>query len=82
MRYVFARARQESHLRAYRNYVTDALRIITQNTAGTVEEGIYLPQRFAELYAEDTEPAEEDTRSCEEIVADMWKALKGGTNDG
>lgn len=82
MRYVTARARQEGYDRTYRSYITDAARIISQNTARTVENGIYIEQRFADIFDEQGEPEEEDTRSCTEIVADMWKALKGGNHDG
>lgn len=76
MRYVAARARTESALRAYRFYIADNVRVIGQNTANFVgEHGAYYPTRFEELLNPAEEP-EEDTRSCVEIVHDMWKVIR------
>ena len=67
MRYVLAQYRREQEDKAYRIYVTDALRLISENTASSVG-GKYITARFADVIAS---PKEEDTRTCEEITADI-----------
>lgn len=67
MRYVIAQYRREQEDKAYRIYVTDALRLISENTASSVG-GKYITARFADVIAP---PKEEDNRTCEEITADI-----------
>lgn len=76
---VFPRLVRELELeKAYKIYVTDALRAIAENTSppasyftdGNV--GKYPAHRFAELF--DTKPVE--TRTPEEIVSHILKKLK------
>ena len=67
MRYVLAQYRREQEDKAYRIYVTDALRLISENTASSVG-GKYITARFADVIAP---PKEEDNRTCEEITADI-----------
>nr|DAL16896.1 MAG TPA_asm: hypothetical protein [Caudoviricetes sp.] len=52
--------------KAYRVYVTDALRIVTENTA-RFASGSYIKARYAEI----VEPKKQDDRTCEEITADV-----------
>ena len=66
MRYVLAQYRREQEDKAYRIYVTDALRLISENTASSVG-GKYITARFADVIAP---PKEEDNRTCEEITAE------------
>lgn len=67
MRYVLAQYRWEQEDKAYRIYVTDALRLISENTASSVG-GKYITARFADVIAP---PKEEDNRTCEEITAEI-----------
>ena len=67
MRYVLAQYRREQEDKAYRFYVTDALRLISENTASSVG-GKYITARFADVIAP---PKEEDNRTCEEITAEI-----------
>ena len=67
MRYVLAEYQQEQEGKAYRIYVTDVLRLISENTASSVG-GKYITARFADVIAP---PKEEDKRTCEEITADI-----------
>ena len=53
---------------AYRVYVTDALRLTVENTAKYVG-GDYIKARYIEII----EPKEVDTRTGDEIVADIIK---------
>ena len=67
MRYVLAQYRREQEDKAYRIYVTDALRLISENTASSVG-GKYITARFGDVIAP---PKEEDNRTCEEITAEI-----------
>ena len=67
MRYVLAQYKREQEDKAYRIYVTDALRLISENTASSVG-GKYITARFADVIAP---PKEEDNRTCEEITAEI-----------
>ena len=51
---------------AYRIYVTDALRIVGENTAQYVG-GNYIKARYVDII----EPKKQDNRTCEEITADI-----------
>ena len=51
----------------WQNYMADAARICTENTAKAVGEAAYLPKRFIEVL----NPPKEDKRSGEEIVMDV-----------
>lgn len=55
----------------YRAYVTDALRIATENTAKQVSEGQYLSKRWIEIIS----PKAEDARSGEEIAVDVIRQM-------
>lgn len=61
------RKKQEENL--FKSYAADALRAIAYNTAVLPKEGRIITKRFAEL----AEWVEEDTRSGDEIAADIIK---------
>lgn len=74
-------------------YITDALKIIAENTShfllpghGAIDYGSTLSKRWIELESPEekeklTKPsAEEDTRSCTEFAADVWKRIRGEDN--
>ena len=77
MQYVAARLRQESDVRAYRFYISDALQMITENAASRDGQVRYLAQRYADVVDRTPDEQENDPRSCTEIVADMWAKLRG-----
>lgn len=56
---------------AYKSYVADALKIITENTA-KANGGSYLNVRYAELI----EPGKEETRTATEIIDDLKEKLR------
>lgn len=67
MRYAIAQHRREQEDKAYRVYVTDAVRIITENTAASVN-GKFFTGRFVDIW----EPQkEEPKKSCKEITDDI-----------
>lgn len=66
MGYCLARYEQEQERKAYRIYVTDALRVIGENTARYAGGG-YIAERFADVL--DRKPP--DRRSLEEITAEI-----------
>lgn len=57
---------------AYRIYVTDALKQITENTA-KLGGGGYLRARFADVL----HPIPEDTRTHDEVVSHIREKLRG-----
>ena len=68
MRYAIARFNQHQRDLAYRIYVTDCLRIISENTAKMVG-GSYITAKFADII----NPKPVDNRPGEEIAADIIK---------
>lgn len=68
MRYATAKATAEAKLTAYRIYVSDALKVIGENTA-RFASGTYLTRRYADV----VNTKKPDTRTGEEIVADIIK---------
>lgn len=71
--------------KSYRTYVTDALQCIAENTThyitpfdGMQDYGRYMTYRWADLVDGNTnEPEEEDNRTVEEIVDDIWSNIQG-----
>lgn len=61
-----ARFNEKARNDAYRIYVTDALRIVGENTA-RYASGNYIKARYADMI----EPKKQDNRTCEEITADV-----------
>ena len=68
MRYATARFNQHQRDLAYRIYVSDCLRIISENTAKIVG-GSYITAKFADII----NPKPVDNRTGEEIAADIIK---------
>ena len=68
MRYAMARFNQHQRDLAYRIYVTDCLRIISENTA-KMGGGSYITAKFADII----NPKPVDNRTGEEIAADIIK---------
>ena len=66
MRYCVARFNEKERNDAYRIYVTDALRVVAENTA-RYAGGNYIKARYADII----EPKKQDNRTCEEITADI-----------
>ena len=68
MRYAMARFNQHQRDLAYRIYVSDCLRIISENTA-KVGGGSYITAKFADII----NPKPVDNRTGEEMAADIIK---------
>ena len=68
MRYATARFNQHQRDLAYRIYVTDCLRIISENTA-KIGGGSYITAKFADII----NPKPVDNQTGEEIAADIIK---------
>ena len=66
MRYAMARYQSQQRDLAYRIYVSDCLRIISENTA-KMGGGSYITAKFADII--NTKPV--DNRAGEEIAADI-----------
>ena len=69
MRYAMARYQSQQRDLAYRIYVTDCLRIISENTAKMVNGGSYITAKLADII----NPKPVDNRTGEEIAADIIK---------
>lgn len=65
LRYVKSRYEQYRRDVAYRIYVSDSLRIITENTAKAVG-GSYIEGRYKDII----KPKRQDNRTAEQIIAD------------
>ena len=63
-----ARLNDRAKTEAYRIYVTDALRVVAENTA-RFASGNYIKARYADMI----EPKKQDNRTGDEIVADIIK---------
>lgn len=61
-----ARANERTMAEVYRIYVTDALRVIAENTAKFVG-GCSIERRYIDV----VKPKKQDNRTCEEITADI-----------
>ena len=68
MRYAIARFNQQQRDLAYRIYVTDCLRIISENTA-KMGGGSYITAKFADII----NPKPVDNQTGEELAADIIK---------
>lgn len=66
MRYCAAKNNEAQKDMAYRIYVTDALKIMAENTAKFVG-GNYIKSRYFDVI----HPQKQDNRTCEEITADI-----------
>lgn len=70
--HVLASLQHEAKERRYRAYVTDTLRIITENTARSAVGGTYITKRWIEIEMHGNEA---DERSGDEIAADVIKRI-------
>lgn len=70
--HVLASLRQEAKERRYRAYVTDSLRVITENTARSAVGGTYITKRWIEV---ETHGFQEDERSGDEVAADVIRRI-------
>lgn len=68
MRYATARFNQHQRDLVYRIYVTDCLRMVTENTA-KMSQGAYTIARFYDII----NPKPVDNRTWDEIAADIIK---------
>ena len=68
MRYAMARYQSQQRDLAYRIYIADCLRMVTENTAKAVC-GSYITAKFADII----NPKPVDNRAGEEIAADIIK---------
>lgn len=71
LRYCFARQGKEQIDKAYRIYVTDALKAISENTA-KFAGGSYMKIRYAEVI----NPKPEETRTADEIITNITDKLR------
>lgn len=65
--------RQEDRL--YRTYVTDSLKIMSENIAKYIG-GSYMPERFAKVYEPREKRPEKDEKTEEEVINDIDARLK------
>ena len=73
MRYCLAKREEYLTSKAYRIYMTDAVRILTENTARAFQ-GKYLEERWIDRVS----PRKEDNRTAEDIKQHMLEGLNGG----
>lgn len=71
MRYVEVKLLEAQEKTAYRNYVTESLRCITNNTA-RFAGGYEIKKSFSELL----KPQKEDKRTGEEVITQMKEKLR------
>ena len=69
LRYVVSKCKEQQKEMAYRIYVTECLRIMTENTAKQ-SGGSYINKPFADVIG-NSKP--KDERTAEEIIADITK---------
>jgi len=72
LRYVKSRVNKETQDKAYRIYVTDSFKMITENSARMVNGGKYLKLRYIELIGN---APQEEKRTSEEIIAGIRDKL-------
>ncbi len=82
MRYAWARYRESRHNLAYRIYISDCLRILTENTAKQLAltpqpqdadvKGLFVPTRFFEPQRQEQT---EDVSDGDKIVEDVLRLL-------
>lgn len=71
MRYCIAKFRKDNLDTTYRIYVTDALKIIAENTS-KYAGGSYMKIRFSEII----NPKPEETRTADEIITGITDKLR------
>lgn len=73
-RYVASKAKKSMEEQAYRDYTCEALRLLTHSNAEITGKGSYLTVKYNDLI----HPKPEDTRTGDEIKADILGKLRGG----
>ena len=63
--------KKEQQEKAYKMYVTDALKMITENTAKQAG-GSYITTRYADIIA----PGKEESRTANEVIVDLKEKLR------
>ena len=71
----FLEDRQE---KAYKTYVTDALRAIFQCVSGSNDNDSTRWIDLVDVNNNGTEKTEKNSKSCEEIVDDIWSKIERG----
>lgn len=71
MRYVKARAKKEAEEKAYRIYVSDGIKMISENTA-KFAGGVMPRKRFYDLI----NAIPEETRTSDEIISSIQQKLR------
>lgn len=80
--YCISAFRERQDEKAFKFYVTEALRLMTENTGRMIRDGLAMNKRFVDMI-DRTPPPPPDTRNCEEITADIWARAKiGRKKDG
>lgn len=67
---------QEQENRLYRTYITDSLKIMSENIAKYIG-GSYMPERFAKIYETNkNKKQEKEEKTEEQVIDDIDKKLK------
>lgn len=74
--YYYAKSREKADNLLYQVYLTDAAKVIAENTA-RIQGGSTINTRFVELLSIRGRVEEEDTRECAEIAASIWERIRG-----
>ena len=67
--------KKDSEEKAYRAYITDALKAITDNTGRAVNNGVGMKSRFADMVAS-TQQTESDEIDAEEKANEVKERMK------
>ena len=67
--------KKDSEEKAYRAYITDALKAITDNTGRAVKNGVGMKSRFADMVAS-TQQTESDEIDAEEKANEVKERMK------
>ena len=62
---------KEQEEKTYRNYITDSLKIISENTA-KAHGGSFINVRYADIVA----PHKEETRTADEVIENLRKKMR------
>lgn len=78
--------KRRSEERIYRIYITDALKVIAENTThfAGVDEFIDYGSTMSMRWADVLEPQKEevvDDRPCADIAHEIWERIRGTSND-
>ena len=74
-----SRLKKISEEEAYKVYITDALKAVSENTGRLVKEGVAMKSRFIDLIADNKsaeDPDIDDNEKAREIISNMRKKLK------